>query len=85
MKGWISSLAFRGDSHVFLSGSYDNSVKLWDMRSTIPLFTLGGTAEGEAKSADKVFGVAWRGDDILYGGTSKKLTAFRGVDLASRE
>ncbi len=79
-------MAFRGDSGVFLSGSYDNSVKLWDMRSTIPLFTLGaGAEEGVAKSADKVFGVAWHGDDILFGGTAKKLTAVRGVDLSSRE
>ncbi len=85
-------MAFRGDSNLFLSGSYDNTAKLWDVRSTIPLFTLGeggGEAVGEGgegpQCADKVFGVAWCGDDILFGGTSKKLTAFSTVDLASRE
>ncbi len=77
-------MAFRGDSNLFLSGSYDNTAKLWDVRSTIPLFTLG-EGSGEGRSADKIFGVAWCGDDILYGGTSKKFTAFSTVDLTSRE
>ncbi len=75
-------MSFRGDSNLFLSGSYDNTVKLWDLRSTIPLFTIGGKEE---KSADKVFAVDWCHDRILYGGTNKKLVVYEEIDLSSRE
>lgn len=75
-KGWISSLKF-GSSHLFLSGSYDNSVKLWDVRASVPLFTVSG----EGTAADKVFDVAWNnGDlDIAFGGTQKKLVICPGA------
>lgn len=77
--GWVSSVAFRGDAPLFVTGSYDNTVKLWDLRSNIPLYTIGNAAD---VSSDKVFAVAWgNGErDILSGGTEKRMKIFDASD-----
>ena len=41
-QGWVVSVIWRPDSdHQLLSGSYDGSLKLWDVRSgKSPLYTI---------------------------------------------
>src|SRR6187551_3238385 len=61
--------------NLFVSGSYNNTVKVWDVRATVPLFTIG---DGENKNLDpqkKIFAVNWANDDgdVVFGGTEKKL------------
>ena len=73
-KGLVSSVAWKPDSDVlFASSSYDKTVKIWDVRSEIPLFTIkGGSA--------KLFCACWSGMDgdvIATGGAQKVLKRFR--------
>jgi ribosome biogenesis protein YTM1 len=40
-KGWVSGVKFHpSHAHQLASTSYDHSVKIWDMRASLPLFTL---------------------------------------------
>jgi len=53
-EAWVSSVAWRpGSSTVLLSGSYDGTVNVWDIRSSTPLHTLRA-------HEDKTLAVAWR-------------------------
>ncbi|KAJ3021352.1 WD repeat-containing protein 12 [Thoreauomyces humboldtii] len=71
---WVSSVRWSPTSaYAFASGSYDSSVKVWDIRSTAPLYTLSG---GDVKKEEKVFGVDWCGDLIFSGGEDAKLRTF---------
>ncbi|KAJ5074593.1 ribosome biogenesis protein wdr12 [Anaeramoeba ignava] len=50
---WISSLKWKPNSDfVFASGSYDGSVKIWDIRTKIPLFTL-------KRNSEKILDIDW--------------------------
>jgi ribosome biogenesis protein YTM1 len=76
-KEWVSSVAWHPETeHLFLSGGYDGTAKVWDARSTIPLHTVSAH-EG------KVLGLSWRnqaGDEsslaFVTGGEDKKLNFF---------
>jgi ribosome biogenesis protein YTM1 len=60
---WISALAWHPTSaHHVVSGSYDKSLKLWDLRAPIPLHTLAG------HHTDKVLCVAWAGPAVVASG-----------------
>jgi ribosome biogenesis protein YTM1 len=68
---WVSAVAFArggaGAEHLVSSASHDGSVKLWDVRSTIPLHTMAAH-DGKALCA------AWQGaDKIITGGTDCKV------------
>mmetsp|Transcript_18238 Transcript_18238/g.51079 ORF Transcript_18238/g.51079 Transcript_18238/m.51079 type:complete len:442 (-) Transcript_18238:221-1546(-) len=61
-SGWIKSVAMcPGSPHHFVSGSYDSTVKLWDLRSAIPLATL-------KSHTDKVMCTGWLGQEIILSG-----------------
>lgn len=64
-NAWISSVAF-GDpsSNTFISGGYDNLVKLWDLRSSKAcLYDMIG-------HHDKVLDVNWRNQSFIFSGSA---------------
>lgn len=67
-KQWVSSVLWHPySSSLLLSASYDNTVKMWDIRSSIPLFTI-------AAHSDKVLCVDWCGAEVFVsGGADRKL------------
>jgi len=69
-EGWVTGVAFsQQDSHLLASASHDRMVKLWDLRSQLPLHTI-------AMHNDKVMSVAWYGSDfVLSGGSDCKLAS----------
>ncbi|KAI9205525.1 WD40-repeat-containing domain protein [Polychytrium aggregatum] len=75
---WVSSVAWAPNSlYNLVSGSYDGTVKVWDIRSTTPLYTLSGSSEPE----QKVFGVDWVGNLILSGGEDTLLRIHQAKQL----
>ncbi|GAB5593834.1 ribosome bioproteinsis protein ytm1 [Umbelopsis nana] len=68
-SNWVSSVSWSPNSEYTLcSGSYDSTVRVWDIRSKGSLFTIQ-----EEDKKDKVYSVHWDGDKILSGGEDKKL------------
>lgn len=69
---WVSSLKWSPDSpYMLVSGSYDSTIKFWDIRSsTSPLYTLQG---GNDPQEDKVFCVDWVNDLVATGGSDTLL------------
>lgn len=70
---WISSVKWsKTEEFLFISGSYDNQVKLWDMRSfKAPLYDLMG-------HEDKVMAVDWTNSKyILSGGADNSVRIFK--------
>nr|AEE62829.1 unknown [Dendroctonus ponderosae] len=70
---WVSSVAWsKYDEHLFLSGSYDATVKMWDTRSAkAPLYNLQGH-EGQILAVD------WSNDKYLVsGGTDNSVHIFK--------
>jgi len=69
----VSKVAFNPASdNVFISGSLDGEVKMWDLRSQVPLSTM---KEGNKGATDlKVLAASWNGaNTILSGGTGKSI------------
>lgn len=54
------------NSNQLCSGSYDKSIKLWDIRSTVPLYTI-------TSHTDKVLSLDWYQDNIISGGADNAL------------
>ncbi|RLN46935.1 hypothetical protein BBJ29_007919 [Phytophthora kernoviae] len=78
-KEWVSSVAWHPDisnEHLFVSGGYDGTAKVWDARSTIPLHTV--------KAHDgKLLALSWRNQTkenssmaFATGGDDKQLNFF---------
>lgn len=67
---WVSDVkALPNSEFIFMSTSYDHSIKIWDLRSSFPLFTL-------KTHHDKVFTCNWNGDNnIVAGGSDSKLSS----------
>ena len=60
---------------MLVSGSYDGTIKIWDIRSKTPLYTFSkqnGNKERDDTSK-KVFCVDWNDDIILSGGEDNQL------------
>lgn len=61
---WVSSVAFGKSSNNFISGGYDNVVKLWDLRSPkASLYDLIG-------HHDKVLDVNWQNPGYILSGSA---------------
>jgi WD40 repeat protein len=58
---WVSKAQFL-TSEVFVTGGYDGGVKLWNIGTGIPLFTI-------SQQDEKVLAIAVEGDIIATGGT----------------
>jgi len=71
---WISSIAWHPTAeHYVVSASYDTSLKLWDLRASIPLHTL-------EEHSEKVLCVAWSGPNgIVSGGADCELRTYTVV------
>mgnify|MGYP003362188035 CR=1 FL=1 len=71
------------NEYMLASGSHDGTVKVWDIRSNSPMYTI--TREnGETK--DKVFAVRWAEKvGIISGGEDKKVQINKGDDIFKRE
>lgn len=70
--GWISSVCWsKKNSNLFVSGSYDNSLKQWDIRSpSVPLYDLLG-------HTDKIMSVNWSNERfIVSGGADSQIKIF---------
>jgi ribosome biogenesis protein YTM1 len=66
---WVSSVTWSPVAgHLLLSSSYDQSVKMWDLRSTTPLYTIRPEGIG------KVFDVDWSSEGLIsFGGESSNV------------
>lgn len=74
---WVSSVTWsKYDQHLFLSGGYDSTVKLWDTRSPkAPLYNLQGH-QGQVLSVD------WSNKKYLVsGGSDNSVHIFRNKDV----
>lgn len=75
---WVSSVAWSEyDEHLFMSGGYDQSVKMWDTRSPkAPLYNLSGH-EG------KVLCVNWANNKYLVsGGSDNRIHIFKNKQFS---
>ncbi|SGZ51081.1 CIC11C00000005595 [Sungouiella intermedia] len=65
---------------MFASASHDGTVKVWDVRSEKPLYTISRESGGK----DKVFGVSWDKEiGIVSGGEDKKVQINKGDNIAN--
>ena len=79
---WVTQVKFNPEvENVFLSGSIDGTVKLWDLRNDEqPLANLKHRSQtkqkdGEANENFKIFGVEWNGaSQILCGGSDSHIS-----------
>jgi len=70
-SGWVTSAAWSPSSNfTIVSGSHDQTLKVWDIRSSTPLHTI-------AAHEGKVLAVDWVKDYIMSGGTDNKMKLFR--------
>jgi len=70
-KKWVSAVMFHPTKpNYFISGSYDCTVKLWDIRSTTPLYTIPA-------HNDKVLALSWFNDqEFITGGADSLLKTY---------
>ena len=60
--GWVSASRWcPSQPHLLATACYDGVVRLWDVRSTVPLHQV-------AKHDDKALCLAWAGGELLASG-----------------
>ncbi|ORX43340.1 WD40 repeat-like protein [Hesseltinella vesiculosa] len=73
---WVSSVSWAPQSaYTLCSGSYDGTVRVWDIRSKGSVYTM---EEGQ----EKMFAVDWCDGRILSGGESQMLSIFETGSLS---
>lgn len=78
----VSLAVCPNNPQMFASGSHDGTVRVWDVRSDQPLYTIKRES-GAPQGQNKVFGVAWDKDiGIVSGGEDKKLQINKGNNIA---
>lgn len=87
-KNFVVSLDTCPENEFLLaSGSHDGTVKVWDVRSTNPMYTITRNSLETDPSVqkgvnDKVFAVRWaKGVGIVSGGQDKKIQINKGDDI----
>lgn len=78
-KGMASSVAMHSDGFHFSSGGYDGETKLWDIRSSVPLFTLPPVEQ------ERVLCTSLCGNAIVTGGTNKVLRCFEDTEALQQQ
>ncbi|KAJ3088374.1 WD repeat-containing protein 12 [Physocladia obscura] len=69
-KSWVPAVSCSPTSPFALAtGSYDSSIKVWDVRSTTPLHTLSAAEDGKKK----VLALVWEDGCLFSGGEEGKL------------
>ncbi|KAF7732740.1 WD repeat-containing protein 12 [Apophysomyces ossiformis] len=77
-SAWVPSVAWSPSSEYTLcSGSYDSTIRVWDIRSKGPLYTVEAD---DVSKKDKVLSVHWDSQKILSGGEDKKLRIYQAKD-----
>jgi len=78
--GWVTCCDWRGDAGgiQFVSGSHDNVLKMWDLRSfKTPLFDLSG-------HSDRILCCDWSsGEYVVSGGADNDMKIFKTSEIAS--
>lgn len=70
--GWVSAVLWHPTNpHLFISGSFDTHIKVWDLRSTTPIHTL------PSQHKDKVTCLSWLDNDhFVSGGADKYIRTY---------
>lgn len=71
------------NEYMLCSGSHDGTVKVWDIRSNLSMYTITREDKNVTKGVnDKVFAVTWnKGVGIVSGGQDKKIQINKGDDI----
>ncbi|KAJ2493275.1 ribosome biogenesis protein ytm1 [Coemansia sp. RSA 2050] len=71
-KGFVSSVAWAPNSaYMLASASHDSTIKVWDIRSRTPLYTV--YAASDKDKGKKLLGLDWHKSLLLAGGESGSL------------
>lgn len=64
---WVSTVEWHPEQeHILLSGDYEGALKVWDIRSSIPMYTI-------AAHEGKILDAAWLNTKVLVSGKLHKL------------
>uniref|UniRef100_A0A0D6R405 Ribosome biogenesis protein WDR12 homolog n=1 Tax=Araucaria cunninghamii TaxID=56994 RepID=A0A0D6R405_ARACU len=75
-KSWITACKWHPTSwHHLISASFDGTLKLWDVRSQMPLITL------EAHQDKVLCADWWKVDSVVTGGNDSKLRIFADTNI----
>lgn len=71
------------NEYMLCSASHDGTVKVWDIRSSSPIYTITREDPNVIKGVnDKVFSVKWaKGVGIISGGQDKKVQINKGDNI----